>query len=139
MSTMGQQAMLGQFQTSRRMICGVCAWISMRTGAPVWAVRVLAILILLSHAPLAVLAYLGTALWLKSRATDGGFRGMASSLQPPRWPGPAPASGSAAGPTWEHGALMDRFSRLDRRLARMEEEAMGSEFQLRRRFRDLEK
>jgi len=139
MSSVGQPAMMGQFQSCRRMICGVCAWIAMRTGLPVWAVRVVAILLLLSHAPLAVLAYLGTALWLKSQATEGGLRGMTGGWQTPRWPGPAPRSGSAAGPAWDHGALMDRFNRLDRRLARMEEEATGPEFQLRKGFRDLER
>jgi len=142
--SMGQTMMFEQFHAGRRMICGVCAWAGMRSGLPIWAVRVLAVLLLLSHLPLAMLVYFGTAIWLKLQSSNGAQYRFGPGLpgagwQAPRWPGPAPSSGNPAASSWDHAAMMDRFSRLDRRLAQMEAEAMDGEFQLRRGFRDLER
>lgn len=148
----GNAEMFEQFHGGRRMICGVCAWAGMHTGVPVWVVRVLAVLLLMTHGPLALLVYFGSAVWLKLsqggrqtvRFTTQGWRNgpwnqggwsQAGGVPPS---GPAPFSGGTAA-DWNHAGLVDRFARLDRRLAQMEAEAMDGEFQLRQGFRDLEK
>ena len=138
--------MMGNLQSCRRMIFGVCAWIAMRTGLPTWAVRVFAVLLLCTHGPLTLIAYCGAAFWLKSQngAVNVNLRWRqgpgAAPFQPRPWPGPAP-SGSRpdVAAAWQHDALMDRFNRLDRRLSKMEAEAADGEFALRRSFRDLER
>jgi phage shock protein PspC (stress-responsive transcriptional regulator) len=118
------QTMFETIQHPRRMICGVCAELAVRSGFPVWTIRVAAVLLLLLHWLVALIVYFGAAVWLRG-PQPGTWRDL-------RGPG-APAYR----PAWDRDGLMDRFGRLDRRLSRMEQEAMDHEAYLRRQFRDL--
>ena len=114
-------AVLSEIRQSPRMLCGVCADLADRSGLPVWAVRAVALVLLLMHAVVMIVVYLGLALWLRGRA-----RGTWNVV-----------GREAAAPSWDDDGLSARFSRLDRRLARMERAALDREAGLRRAFRDL--
>ena len=120
--------MFETFQQPRRMISGVCAELADRSGLPVWTVRVAAVLLLLTHWIFALVLYFAAAAWLGG-PQPGAWRDL-------RGAGPgAPASPR----TWDRDGLVNRFDRLDRRLSRMEQEALDSEAGLRRQFRDLDR
>ncbi len=113
------------FQRPRRVICGVCAALSANSGVPAWIIRVVAVCMLATHAALTTLAYLIAAALMR-RPAAGTWRdfGGCSSV-PPR--------------PWDDGGLVNRFDRLNRRLAEMERETMDREAGLRRAFRDLDR
>ena len=129
------QTMFNTFQRPRRVICGVCATLSERSGVPAWIVRVAAVVLLLAHAALTGILYLGAAAWMRRpadgtwhmRPADYGFVGRGPTVPP------------TAPPSWDRTGLVDRFRRLDARLARMEAEAFHNEAGLRRAFQDLER
>jgi phage shock protein PspC (stress-responsive transcriptional regulator) len=98
--------MYDRFQHHRPMISGVCAWMADRSGMPVWIIRVVALLLLLAHAPLMVLGYFVSAYLIRREAR------MANAV----WSG-APG-----------GGVTDRFAHLDRRMAEMEEAAWRDEY-----------
>jgi phage shock protein PspC (stress-responsive transcriptional regulator) len=110
-----------EIRHSPQMLCGVCADLADRSGVPVSVVRAVAILLLLMHAMVMVVVYLGLALWLRGKA-----RGT--------WSVPAREE---VPPSWDDDGLSARFNRLDRRLARMERAALDREAGLHRAFRDL--
>ncbi len=87
---------LETFQRPCGVICGVCAALAARLGVPAWVVRVPAVLFLLTHTVIAVAIYLAAAFWMRRHPDRA-----------------APSSG-----------LTDKLRALDRRLARMEEEAL---------------
>jgi phage shock protein PspC (stress-responsive transcriptional regulator) len=120
------QTMFDTIQQPRRMICGVCANLAVRSGFPVWTIRVAAAVLLLMHWLVAVIVYFGAAAWLRS-PNPGTWRDLRGT------------GAAAARPNWDRDGLSDRFYRLDRRLSRMEQEAMDSEANLRRQFRDLDR
>jgi phage shock protein PspC (stress-responsive transcriptional regulator) len=97
--------MMNEFKYSPSMICGICGRISARTGLPVWLVRTVAVLLLLSHSVLFVAVYLGAALYIR--------HGRQAAVWQPE-----------ARPAWDRDGLGERFARLDRRLARMEGAAL---------------
>lgn len=118
--------MFETFQQPRRMICGVCANLAVRSGLPAWSVRVAAVLLLLTHGLLALLLYFGAAAWL--RAPQAGT-----------WRDMRRGAGAQTPPSWDRDGLVSRFDRLDQRLSRMEREAVDHEASLRAAFRDLDK
>jgi phage shock protein PspC (stress-responsive transcriptional regulator) len=117
--------MFETFQQPRRMICGVCANLAVRSGLPAWSVRVAAVLLLLTHGLLALLLYFGAAAWLRAPQA-GTWRDVRGSTAAPP-------------PSWDRDGLTGRFDRLDQRLSRMEREAMDKEASLRQAFRDLDR
>jgi len=133
------QTVYSTFQRPRGVICGVCARLGERSGVPVIVIRVAAVILLLAHALATFIIYMIAAAWMR-RPQTGTWRDLSA-------PGgsPAPAAGTAwrpaapPPPVWDQGGLMNRFDRLDERLARMEAEAFHSEVGLRRAFRDLER
>jgi phage shock protein PspC (stress-responsive transcriptional regulator) len=97
--------MFNEFKYSPSMICGLCGRVAARTGLPIWLVRTVAVLLLLSHTVLFVAIYLGAALYSR--------RGRQTAAWQPE-----------ARPAWDRDGLTERFARLDRRLARMEGAAL---------------
>ncbi len=132
--------MIYQVQRPGRMVCGVCAELAERSGLPVWLVRVLALLLLVSHpAPIGAV-YIGLALWLrrgKGACARPSWRGSEFARDSSRdfTPGARPEPP----PAWDRDGLTARFSRLDRRLADMERAALDREMGLRRAFRNLDR
>jgi phage shock protein PspC (stress-responsive transcriptional regulator) len=98
--------MFDRFKHTRAMISGVCAWMADRSGVPVWLIRVVALLLLLAHAPLMVIGYFAGAYLIRREAR------MASA-------------GWDAAPG---GGVTDRFGHLERRMAEAEEAAWREEF-----------
>jgi phage shock protein PspC (stress-responsive transcriptional regulator) len=128
--------MFYQVQRPSRMVCGVCAELAERSGLPVWMVRVGALILLVSHAALAGVIYIGLALWLRGgngACAGRSWRGadFGATTARPEPPPPPPA--------WDRDGLTTRFSRLDRRLADMERAALDREMGLRQAFRDLDR
>ena len=103
----------------RRVIRGVCAHVAERAGVPVWMPRAAFVIFGLLHWLLAIIAYvvLVRVLGLRRRAV--------------------PFVAAPDGPPV--GAVRDRFSALDARLAAMEAASLQQETDLRRAFRDLER
>jgi phage shock protein PspC (stress-responsive transcriptional regulator) len=129
------QTVYTTFQRPRGVICGVCARLGERSGVPVIVIRVAAVILLLSHALPTFIIYMIAAAWMR-RPQSGAWRDFGSGA------GGSPGPGAGNGwppPVWDQGGLMNRFERLDERLARMEAEAFHSEVGLRRAFRDLER
>jgi phage shock protein PspC (stress-responsive transcriptional regulator) len=91
--------MFDRFQQHRPMISGVCAWMSDRSGVPVWIIRVVALALCVAHLPLMVIGYFVGAYLIRRQAR-------------------------AIGP-----GVPDRFAHLDRRMAAMEEAAWRAEYQ----------
>jgi len=131
------QTVYSTMQRPRGVICGVCARLGERSRVPVIVIRVAAVILLLAHALATFIIYMIAAAWMR-RPQQGIGRDFRS-------PGGSPASGGGwrpsapPPPVWDQGGLMNRFDRLDERLARMEAEAFHSEVGLRRAFRDLER
>lgn len=96
--------MFDRFQHHRPMISGVCAWMADRSGVPVWIIRVVALALLLAHAPLMLIGYFVAAYLIRrqARVADAGWSGTAG--------------------------VPDRFAHLDRRVAEMEEAAWREEW-----------
>ena len=90
--------MFDRLQHPRAMISGVCAWMSERSDVPVWIIRVVALALLMTHAPLMVIGYFVGAYLIRrrARAVDGG--------------------------------VPERFGDLDRRMAAAEEAAWRAEY-----------
>ena len=131
------QTVYSTFQRPRGVICGVCARLGERSGVPVIVIRVAAVILLLAHALATFIIYMIAAAWMRrpQQGTGRDFRspgGSAASVG--SWGPSAPPP-----PVWDQGGLVNRFDRLDERLARMEAEAFHSEVGLRRAFRDLER
>ena len=101
--------MFDKFQHHRPMVSGVCAWMADRSGMPVWIIRVVALLLLLAHAPLMVIGYFVAAYFIRREC------GMASA----GWSG---ARGAG---------VPDRFGHLERRMAEAEEAAWREEYRRR--------
>jgi len=120
--------MFETFQQPRKMICGVCANLAQRSGLPAWAIRIAAVLLLLTHGLLALLLYFGAAIWLRA-PQPGTWRDLRGTAAP----------GHQAPSGWDRDGLAARFDRLDQRLARMEREAVDGEANLRKAFRDLDR
>jgi phage shock protein PspC (stress-responsive transcriptional regulator) len=121
------EAMFETFQQPRKVISGVCAEMAVRSGLPTWTIRAAAVLLLLTHWIIALVLYFAAAGWLRA-PQSGTWRDVRSggATNPPP-------------PSWDRRGVMDRFERLDRRLSRMEREAMDKEAGLRQAFRDLER
>jgi phage shock protein PspC (stress-responsive transcriptional regulator) len=131
------QTVYTTMQRSRGVICGVCARLGERSGVPVIVIRVAAVILLLAHALATFIIYMIAAAWMR-RPQSGTWRDLGAGAGGS--PGPAGRwSPAAPPPVWDQGGLMNRFERLDERLARMEAEAFHSEVGLRRAFRDLER
>ena len=131
------QTVFNTFQRPRRVICGVCATLSERSGLPAWIIRVAAVVLLMAHGLVTLIVYFGTAVWLRQPARANGFGsprdyGFVGRTGPATPPPPAP-------PAWDRDGVVERFRRLDARLAKMELEAFHSEAGLRRAFHDLER
>ncbi len=131
------QTVFTTFRHTRGVVCGVCARLSERSGVPVIVIRVAAVILLLAHALATFVVYIMAAAWMR-RPQDvawraGGQGGSPGAAETGPW---RPA---ASPPVWDQGGLVNRFERLDERLARMEAEAFNSEVGLRRAFRDLER
>ena len=125
------QTMFDSLQQPRKMIAGVCVELAGRSGLPVWAIRIAALILLLTHFVVALVVYfIGAGLLNRSAATQWRDR-----RQDPQNPWTAPDAENTR--PWDRDGLVDRFDRLNRRLSRMEREAMESESRLRRQFRDL--
>ena len=113
----------------RGWIAGVCAGIAEHIGTEPALVRLVAVLGLVFFFVPAVVAYLAFALVLKPRPPtlfasadeESFFRGLRND------PGGA------------LGGIRARFAGLERRLARAERLVTSEEFDLRRRFRDLDR
>jgi phage shock protein PspC (stress-responsive transcriptional regulator) len=135
------QTVYSTMQRSRGVICGVCARLGERSGVPVIVIRVAAVILLLAHALATFIIYMIAAAWMR-RPQAGTWREFGSGVGGGS-PGPGSTGSwgpaSPAPPVWDQGGLMNRFERLDERLARMEAEAFHSEVGLRRAFRDLER
>ncbi len=130
------QTVYTTFKHPRGVICGVCARFGERSGVPVIVIRVAAVILLMAHALATFVIYILLAAWMR-RPQSGTWRDFGPGKGAP---GPGPWQPAApAPPVWDQGGLMNRFNRLDERLARMEAEAFHSEVGLRRAFRDLEK
>ena len=99
------------------IIKGVCARIAERADLPVWVPRLAFLIFGLLHWLLAIIAYVVLSRILCSSRTT----------LSPMPDGPPP------------GAVRDRFSALDARLAAMEATTLQQENSLRRAFRDLER
>lgn len=129
------QTVYSTMQRPRGLICGVCARLAERSGVPVIVLRVAAVILLLGHALSTFIVYMIAAAWMRrpQPGTQREFRAPGGSPVPGGW------SPSAPPPVWDQGGLVNRFDRLDERLARMEAEAFHSEVGLRRAFRDLER
>ena len=112
--------MLTRFRHSDPLISGVCSRLADQAAVPVAAVRVVALVLLVMHPVVMVPVYFIAAIW------------MPGSWQPHHVDAPPPP------PAWDRDGLTDRFSRLERRLNRMETAAVD-ETSLRRAFRDLER
>jgi phage shock protein PspC (stress-responsive transcriptional regulator) len=97
---MTRDTVFNQFKHSPSMICGMCGRVAARTGLPLWLVRSVAVLLLLTHSVIFVAVYLGAALYAR--------RARPAAWQP------------EVRPAWDRDGLSERFARLDRRLARME-------------------
>jgi phage shock protein PspC (stress-responsive transcriptional regulator) len=131
------QTVYSTMQRPRGVICGVCARLGERSGVPVIVIRLAAVILLLAHALTAFIIYMIAAAWMR-RPAQGAWRDF-------RAPGGSPAAGGSwrpsapPAPVWDQGGLVNRFERLDQRLARMEAEAFHNEAGLRHAFRDLER
>ncbi len=64
--------MFDRFQHRRPMISGVCAWMSDRSGVPVWIIRVVALALCVAHAPLMVIGYFVGAYLIRRQARAAG-------------------------------------------------------------------
>ncbi len=129
------ETVINTFQRPRRVICGVCATLSERSGLPAWIIRVAAVVLLLAHGLITLIVYFGTAVWLRQPARAGGF----GSPRDYGFVGPGRPAAPPPPPVWDRDGVVDRFRRLDARLARMEQEAFQNEAGLRRAFHDLER
>ncbi len=94
--------MFDRFRHHRPMISGVCAWMADQSAVPVWLIRVVALALALTHAPLMVIGYFVAAYLIRREA-------------------------GAVGSGYRPG-LPDRFSDLDRRMAEAEEAAWREEY-----------
>jgi phage shock protein C len=111
------------------IIAGVMAGVAEYVGVRPWQARALALLALMLFPPYAFLAYVVAALLLKRRPRDrllspeaeGFFRSMSRD------------------PRGTFGTLRYRFREIERRIAGIEKIVTGSDFKLRREFRDLER
>ena len=111
------------------IIAGVMAGLADYVGIRPWQARALALLALMLFPPYAFLAYVAAAFLLKRRPearplspeADGFWRSMSRD------------------PRGTFGTLRYRFREIDRRIADIEKIVTGSDFKLRREFRDLER
>ena len=111
------------------IIAGVMAGVAEYIGVRPWQARALALLALMLFPPYAFLAYVVAAFLLKRRPSDrllspeaeGFFRSMSRD------------------PRGTFGTLRYRFREIERRIAGIEKTVTGSDFKLRREFRDLER
>ena len=67
--------MFNRFGDHRAMICGVCAWMADRWGFPLWIIRVVALVLLIAHAPLMAIGYVVAALLIRQEARNSGLAG----------------------------------------------------------------
>jgi len=111
------------------IIAGVMAGIADYVGIPAWQARVVALLALMMFTPVTFFAYVAAAFLLKRR--------------PPARPLSPEAEGfwrsMSRDPRGTFGTLRYRFREIDRRIADIEKIVTGSDFKLRREFRDLER
>lgn len=112
-----------------RVIVGVCAGLADYIGASPSVIRILALLSLFFFFPVAVGAYLLLAVILPRRPAQL-YR---DSDEEDFW-----RSVSAA-PDRTFGSLRQKFRELDSRLQRMEKRVTSDDYDLRRRFADLDK
>ena len=111
------------------IIAGVLAGGADYVGIRPWQARALALLALMMFPPYAFLAYVAAAFLLKRRPdtrplspeAEGFWRSMSRD------------------PRGTFGTLRYRFREIDRRIADIEKIVTGSDFKLRREFRDLER
>jgi len=111
------------------IIAGVMAGVAAYVGIRPWQARALALLALMFFTPYAFLAYVAAAFLLKRRPearplspeAEGFWRSMSRD------------------PRGTFGTLRYRFREIDRRIADIEKIVTGSDFKLRREFRDLER
>jgi len=114
---------------ARGWIAGVCAGIADHLGVEPILVRLVAVLCLIFFVLPTIVAYVAFALVLKPRPPalfasadeESFFRGLRSD------------------PGSTLRGIRERFGRLERRLARAEALVTSDEFDLRRRFRDLDR
>lgn len=114
---------------ARGWIAGVCAGIADHLGVEPILVRLVAVLCLVFFVLPTIVAYVAFALVLKPRPSalfdspdeESFFRGLRSD------------------PGSSLRGIRERFGRLERRLARAEALVTSDEFDLRRRFRDLDR
>ena len=111
------------------MIAGVMAGIADYAGIRPWQARALALVALLMFTPVTLFAYVAAAILLKRRPRD--------RLQSPEAEGFWRSM--SRDPRGTFGTLRYRFREIDRRIADIEKTVTGSDFNLRREFRDLER
>ena len=114
----------------RRLLGGVAAGIAHHLQVSPWLIRALFLALLISYFPLGILAYI-LALFLMPMGDD---------VMPPL---PTSAAAKAAAPaSAAAGArkpeISERIREIERRLAAMEAAITAPEFELRRKFKDLE-
>jgi phage shock protein C len=111
------------------IIAGVMAGLADYVGVRPWQARALALLGLMLFPPVTFLAYVAAAILLKPRPRDR----FLSPEEEGFW--------RAVGrdPRGTFGTLRYRFREIDRRIAGIERTVTGSDFKLRREFRDLER
>jgi phage shock protein PspC (stress-responsive transcriptional regulator) len=126
------QTMVNNLRQPRRLVCGVCASLADASGVPVVIIRAAAIVLLIAHTVLTAVAYLLAAAWMRRppSAVRPDYGAAGGSGRGPDAPMP---------PIWDRNGVVDRFRRLDERLARMEAETFQNEASLRRAFHDLER
>lgn len=114
----------------RRVVSGVCVALAAMAGAPIWVVRLLAILLLLWHPIAAIIAYIAFAAYIRHGRTP--FAQRMSALRDRVAPQRAPDAPPPRMPPID--GLANRFAALDLRLARLEARASDPDHLLRRRF-----
>ena len=111
------------------IIAGVMAGLADYVGIRLRQARALALLALMLFPPYAFLAYVAAAFLLKRRPQDRPLSPEADGF----W------RSMSRDPRGTFGTLRYRFREIDRRIAEIEKIVTGSDFKLRREFRDLER
>ncbi|MCF3945114.1 PspC domain-containing protein [Acidiphilium sp. AL] len=134
-TTMSQYDFSTSTPPRRGMAAGVCASLAAMVGVPVWIIRAVAVLLLLWHPIVIVLAYLACAAFIRHGRTPFAQRlsALRDRVAPPR----RPDFGDHPPPVPPIDGLASRFATLDLRLAELEARAADPDRLLRRRFDSL--
>lgn len=117
------------YRSSHRILGGVCSGLAAYFGWRIWPVRLVAIFTLLAFPPPAVFIYLAVWWFLPARP-DG--RLYATAAEERFW------RNVSTRPRVTVSELRHRFRALDGRITNMERTVTSEEYQLRRKFSDLE-